>query len=84
MEMVQGNGQGSYIWGRSMHNTRIKHLWADVTIGVGATWHQLFTDLEVRQGMQVDNPNHIWLLQHLYLPTINLQLEFWANSWNLH
>ncbi|KAE9384545.1 hypothetical protein BT96DRAFT_842022 [Gymnopus androsaceus JB14] len=33
---------------------------------------------------QVNNPNHVWLLQHLFLPTINSQLEFWANSWNLH
>ncbi|KAE9389912.1 hypothetical protein BT96DRAFT_834264 [Gymnopus androsaceus JB14] len=84
MEMVQGNGRGSYIWGRSVHNTRIECLWADITIGVGATWHQLFTDLEVEHDMQVNNPNHVWLLQHLFLHTINSQLEFWANSWNLH
>ncbi|KAE9383831.1 hypothetical protein BT96DRAFT_960972 [Gymnopus androsaceus JB14] len=74
---MRGDGWGSYIWGRS-------HFWADVTIGVGATWHQLFTNFEVEHGMDVNNPNHIWLLQHLFLPTINLQLEFWANSWNLH
>lgn len=34
--------------------------------------------------MQINNPNHVWLLQHLFLPTINSQLEFWASSWNLH
>lgn len=69
---------------RSVHNTRIERLWADVTIGVSATWHQAFTDLEVGQGMQINNPNHVWLLQHLFLPTINSQLEFWASLWNLH
>ncbi|KAF9063660.1 hypothetical protein BDP27DRAFT_1159050, partial [Rhodocollybia butyracea] len=76
--------RGSYIWGRSVHNTRIERLWADVTIGVGATWHQCFTDLEVGHDMQVNNPNHIWLIQHLFLHTVNAQLEFWAQSWNVH
>lgn len=28
--------------------------------------------------------NHIWLLQHLFLSTINEQLAFWAEGWNHH
>lgn len=44
----------------------------------------MFTLLETRHGLQVSNPNHIWLLQHLFLPMINEQLTFWAESWNHH
>lgn len=69
---------------RSVHNTRIERLWADVTIGVGSTWRQLLTMLEIHHGMDIDNLNHVWLIQHLFLSTINSQLDFWAQSWNQH
>lgn len=38
----------------------------------------------MHHGLQVSNLNHIWLLQHLFLPMINKQLSFWAESWNNH
>ncbi|KAF5365121.1 hypothetical protein D9757_015508 [Collybiopsis confluens] len=84
MESTRGERRGSYIWGRSVHNTRIERLWADVTIGVGDTWHQRFTELEVSHDLQINNPNHLWLLHHLFLPTINFHLQVWARSWNFH
>ncbi|KAJ7584926.1 hypothetical protein C8J56DRAFT_1003717 [Mycena floridula] len=69
---------------RSVHNVRIERLWVDVTTQIGDTWHRLFDMLELRYGLNINNQNHIWLLQHLFLPTINIQLDFFAQSWNNH
>src|SRR5437016_4669654 len=69
---------------RSIHNVRIERLWVDVTAQVGATWANLFTILELRHGLNINNSNHIWLLHFLFLPTINQDLTFFAESWNHH
>ncbi|KAJ3881370.1 hypothetical protein F5051DRAFT_322009 [Lentinula edodes] len=68
----------------SVHNVRIERLWVDISHYCSQAWHDMFTLLETRHGLQVSNPNHIWLLQHLFLPMINEQLTFWAESWNHH
>ncbi|KAJ7035371.1 hypothetical protein C8F04DRAFT_1000864 [Mycena alexandri] len=86
MEDHCGARQGSYIWGRSIHNVRIERLWVDVTARLGprATWSENFTMLELHHGLDINNVNHIWLLLHLFLPTLNDQLTFFAQSWNEH
>ncbi|KAJ3902573.1 hypothetical protein F5879DRAFT_805174 [Lentinula edodes] len=68
----------------SVHNVRIERLWVDVSHYCSQTWHDMFTFLEIHHGLQVSNTNHIWLLQHIFLPIINEQLAFWAESWNSH
>ncbi|KAF8164424.1 hypothetical protein BJ912DRAFT_863836 [Pholiota molesta] len=79
------DGQHAYcLCFRSVHNVRIERLWVDVTAQVGATWANLFTTLELRHGLDINNPNHIWLLQFLFLPTINQDLTFFAEAWNEH
>ncbi|KAJ7120403.1 hypothetical protein C8R44DRAFT_623637 [Mycena epipterygia] len=70
--------------GKSIHNVRIKRLWVNVTAQVGATWSNHFTVFEFHHGLDVNNVNHIWLLHHIFLPTINDQLTFFAQSWNEH
>ena len=69
---------------RSVHNVRIERLWVDVTAQVGATWSDYFTALELRYGLDINNPNHIWLLHHLFLGALNAILAFFAESWNEH
>ena len=51
---------------------------------VGAYWSELFVQLELHHGLDINNIHHIWLLQHLFLHVINEQLSFWAKSWNQH
>lgn len=69
---------------RSVHNVRIERLWVDITVQVGATWSNVFLLLEMHHGLNINNPNHIWLLHYLFLATINTALGFFAESWNLH
>jgi hypothetical protein len=69
---------------RSVHNVRIERLWVDVTAQVGAFWADIFTELELRYGLDINNIHHIWLLHHLFLSLINQRLAFFAESWNQH
>ncbi|KAJ6553003.1 hypothetical protein B0H19DRAFT_949550 [Mycena capillaripes] len=84
MEDHRGPGRGSYIWGRSVHNTRIERLWYDVTHGFGQKWKNFFHDLEINHGLNPRSPADIWLLHHLFLGSINQDAREWAQSWNSH
>ncbi|KAJ7780605.1 hypothetical protein DFH07DRAFT_729375 [Mycena maculata] len=84
MEENRGPGRGSYIWGRSVHNTRIERLWYDVTHGFGQKWKNFFHDLEVNHGLNPRSAADIWLLHHLFLDSINEDALEWSRSWNSH
>ncbi|KAJ7290934.1 hypothetical protein C8J57DRAFT_1429656 [Mycena rebaudengoi] len=84
MESLRGEHRGSYIWGRSVHNTRIERLWYDITHGFGQKWKNFFVDLEVNHGLNPLIPSHIWLLHHLFLDHINSDAQEWAEAWNSH
>ncbi|KAJ7636764.1 hypothetical protein FB45DRAFT_1138651, partial [Roridomyces roridus] len=84
MEEQRGVDRGSYIWGRSVHNTRIERLWYDVTHGFGQKWKHFFMDLEVHDGLNPRLPAHIWLLHHLFLASIDFDAQEWAAAWNSH
>ncbi|RDX40789.1 hypothetical protein OH76DRAFT_1365659 [Lentinus brumalis] len=84
MEEQRGTNRGSYIWGRSVHNTRIERLWFDVTIGFGGKWKAFFLELEHHDGLDADNPDHIWLVHHLFLHVINEDAQEWSGIWNAH
>ncbi|KAF7309144.1 hypothetical protein MKEN_01116700 [Mycena kentingensis (nom. inval.)] len=78
------DGRGSYIFGMSVHNIRIERLWVDWTRGVGRKWSTFFRTLELSCGLVVDNPAHLWLLHHLFLPLINADAVAWVEAWNAH
>jgi len=67
-----------------VHNVCIERLWVDVTAQIGATWAHHFCDLELRYGLNINNPSHLWLPHHLFLPAINSNLTMFAEAWNEH
>jgi hypothetical protein len=69
---------------RSVHNSRIERLWYDWTQGVGRKWKGFFINLETTEGCNHNNPTHIWLLHHLFLPAINEDANEWVEAWNAH
>ncbi|KAH9948437.1 hypothetical protein B0H21DRAFT_690181 [Amylocystis lapponica] len=84
MEAQKGSDRGSYIWGRSVHNTRIERLWYDVTNGFGRKWKVFFMDLEANHGLNPTNQAHIWLLHYLFLSSVMHDALEWAEAWNAH
>ncbi|KAJ3965403.1 hypothetical protein EV361DRAFT_785815, partial [Lentinula raphanica] len=69
---------------RSVHNVRIERLWVDVSNYITQHWNDYFTHLEIDHQLDASSPNHIWLLQYLFLPVINQSLNFWVEAWNCH
>ena len=69
---------------RSVHNIRIKRLWRDLTLGFGHKWKLFFQGLEMHERLNRHADSHIWLLQYLFLPSINRDAVDWAESWNHH
>ncbi|EIM83911.1 uncharacterized protein STEHIDRAFT_62067 [Stereum hirsutum FP-91666 SS1] len=86
MDATRGIGRGSYIWGRSVHNTRSERLWYDVTTGFGAKWKKFFLELEhlIEHALDPERAAHIWLLHHLFLASINADATDWVATWNSH
>lgn len=72
------------IQNRSVDNIRIERLWVDVVRNLVDKWASFFRDLETYDGLDTGLPAHIWLLHHLYLELINVELAAWADHWNNH
>ncbi|KAK7678905.1 hypothetical protein QCA50_018045 [Cerrena zonata] len=59
-------------------------MWVEVGSQFVRRWRAFFTRLERIHQLDVDNPNHIWLLHFHFLDQINHDCEQFRIEWNAH
>lgn len=84
MENLQGENRGSFIAGRSVHNTRIERLWRDLYYAVIQSFYGLFYSMEESNILDPDSDVDIYALHCVYIPVINSCIEQFMEAYNHH
>ena len=80
----RGDGRGSFIFGKGVHNQRIERMWRDVFSGCLVQYYGLFYHMEDIGILNVENQVHIFCLHYIFLPRINSSLQQFLSAWNNH
>jgi hypothetical protein len=82
MILLRGLNRASFMWGSSTFNTRIERLWVEVGSQFARCWRAFFFRLEHLHLLDRKDPNHLWLLHHLFLDNINNDCKEFQGNWN--
>jgi hypothetical protein len=59
-------------------------MWVEVGREFARAWRGFFTRLERLHQLDRKNPQHLWLLHKLFLPSINDDCRRFQKEWNAH
>ena len=84
MELLRGADRGSAIRGKSTNNQKIERAWVDVWNGATNIYYDIFSFLETRGSLDVENERQMWALLYVFLPRLNRELKSFQGQWNHH